>query len=78
VTFRKWGLNTEVEADEEDATAKDVADEEAGDEEEEEVNQQAGWMTMNFMRGCLQMHESSTSENAERKEKVVEKAATNH
>ena len=67
-----------VEADEEDAAAKDVADEEAGEEAEKEVKQQARWMMMNFMR-CLRMHEPSTPKNAERKEKsvqLVEKAAT--
>ena len=67
-----------VEADEEDAAAEDVVDKEAGEEAEEEVKQQAGWMMMNFMR-CLRMNEPSTSKNAERKEKsapLVEKAAT--
>ena len=55
-----------------------MADEEAGEEAEKEVQQQAEWMMMNFMR-CLRMHEPSTSKNAERKEKsvqLVEKAAT--
>ena len=35
--------------DEVDAAAKDVVDEEAGDEAQEEVRQQAGWMMTNFM-----------------------------
>jgi hypothetical protein len=50
--FRKWGLNTEVEADEEDMAAKDLADEEAREKAEKEVNQQDGWLMMNFMQ-CL-------------------------
>ena len=68
-----------VEADEEDAAAKDMEDEEAREEVEKEIKQEAGWMMMNFMR-CLLMHEPSTSKNVERKEKksaqLVEKAAT--
>jgi hypothetical protein len=59
-----------VEADEEDTAAKDVADEEVGEEAEKEVKQQTGWMMMTFMR-CLRMHGPSTSKNAERKVSAV-------
>ena len=66
----------EVEEVEADVVAGSVEDEEAGEEVEEEVNQQAGWMMMNFMH-CHRMHDTNTSKIAGRREQAG-KAAANH